>query len=404
MEGEITDRATTDGSITDLFCALVAVPSPSGRELAVASMIGDWLAREGVQTRFDGTGELNDSDAGNLIATVEGAPGAQTYLFVAHMDTVETGATAIEPVMRDGTIRSAGDTILGADNKSAVAATMVLCREAARMPADRRPTLIAAFTSREETGRMGASVLDLRGRAIDVAFCVDGSHPIGTVIDRSLGQTAFNLTIQGRRAHAAMNPQAGVNAIAVAGEIVSALPLGRQEGGGSLGIASIVGGAIVNRMRPQGMAELRLPDDADGPAAARAAIAATPTNSVPDVAVVRGEARGYTTQEIEATLAVVAQTSERICTEHGARCEWRPDCDHAIPPMPGGGLSPGLALVRAAAAGLAIPVNVHQSASTLEANHLARLGDTVAIASGGRDPHQTSESIEAVELEHCRRS
>ncbi len=35
--------------------------------------------------------------AGNLIATVAGAPTAPTLLFVAHMDTVETGAEPIAP-------------------------------------------------------------------------------------------------------------------------------------------------------------------------------------------------------------------------------------------------------------------------------------------------------------------
>ena len=50
--------------------------------------------------------------------------------------------------------------------------------------------------------------------------------------------------IHGRAAHAAANPEAGVNAIAVASEIVTALPLGRRPGGGSVNIAAIVGGSI----------------------------------------------------------------------------------------------------------------------------------------------------------------
>jgi di/tripeptidase len=37
--------------------------------------------------------------------------------------------------------------------------------------------------------------------------------------------------------------------------------------------------------------------------------------------------------------------------------------------------------------------------ATLEANYLAATTDVVAIASGGRDPHQHSESIPVAELE-----
>jgi tripeptide aminopeptidase len=140
---------TREASITELFLELVAVPSPSGRERALGELIRDWLAAGGITAEFDGTGHLNDSDAGNLIATVPGAPGAPAYLFVAHVDTVESGSAPVVPSLAgDGVIRSNGATILGADNKSAVAAVMRLCEAVARMPAAGRPTVVAAFTCR----------------------------------------------------------------------------------------------------------------------------------------------------------------------------------------------------------------------------------------------------------------
>jgi tripeptide aminopeptidase len=77
-----------EGSIEELFCALAAIPSPSGRERAVGEAIRIWLAAAGVDAAFDDVGAVNGSDAGNLIATVPGAPSAPRLLFVAHMDTV----------------------------------------------------------------------------------------------------------------------------------------------------------------------------------------------------------------------------------------------------------------------------------------------------------------------------
>ncbi len=240
-----------EGSIEELFCALAAIPSPSGRERAVGEAIRIWLAAAGIDAAFDDVGAVNGSDAGNLIATVPGAPSAPRLLFVAHMDTVESGSEAIAPVIGDdGVIRSAGDTILGADNKSAVAAVMRCCRAAVAIPAAERATVIAAFTCREEAGRMGAGLLDLDALSVDCAFSVDGSRPIGTVITRALGQQVFTIEIHGRTAHAAADPEAGVNAIAVAGEIVAAMALGRRPGGGSASIASIVGGAVIDRLAP----------------------------------------------------------------------------------------------------------------------------------------------------------
>ncbi|MFZ0088334.1 MAG: M20/M25/M40 family metallo-hydrolase, partial [Solirubrobacteraceae bacterium] len=228
-----------DAPIIDLFLELVAVPSPSGRERALAEQIRDWLSHHGVAADFDRAGEVNGSDAGNLIATIPGAPGAPTYLFVAHMDTVESGTSPVAPRLdRDGVIRSAGDTILGADNKAAVAAAMRVCAAGAALPQSSRPTIVAAFTCREESGRMGVALIDRALlESVDVAFCVDGSRPIGTVIARALGQTTFSFTIHGRAAHAAANPEAGVSAIRVASEIIAALPLGRRPGGGSASVA-----------------------------------------------------------------------------------------------------------------------------------------------------------------------
>jgi tripeptide aminopeptidase len=391
-----------DAPITELFLELVAVPSPSRRERALGELIREWLAHHSVAADFDDAGATNGSDAGNLIATVPGALGGPVYLFVAHMDTVESGAPPVTAhVDGDGVIRSNGETILGADNKAAVAAVMRLCAAVAGMPAAARPTVHAAFTCCEESGRMGAGLLAqslLDG--VDCAFSVDGAKPIGTVITRALGQTSFVFVIHGRAAHAAANPEAGISAIRVAAEIVAALPLGRLPGGGSASVAAIVGGAIIDRLSPAGLGAVGVAAGADGPASVQAALAATPTNSVPDLALVRGEVRGYTVEEIEATIDEISATVARVSDAHGAGCEWRRDPDRMVPPFPASEGSRALALVRAAAEripGLRLVTEERQA--TLEANYLAATTDVVALASGGRDPHQRSESIPAAELE-----
>jgi tripeptide aminopeptidase len=380
---------TRDADIRELFLELVAIPSPSGRELVLGEQIAGWLGDAGVPARFDDSGPENGSDAGNLIATVPGSPELPTLLFVAHMDTVESGAEPVHPREGDdGVIRSAGNTILGADNKSAVAAVMRTCRAAQRLPAARRPTVVAAFTTREESGRMGASLLDLASLGVDCAFCVDGSKPIGTVITRALGQTTFVAAVHGRAAHAAANPEAGVSAIAVASEAVAGLSLGRRPGGGSASVAAIVGGSIIDRL-----------DGAGTFPSVREALAAAPTNSVPDLAYLRGEVRGYTVEEIEATTRTIEETFRDVCDKGGASLEWIRDPSRMVPPLPGAPDSRTLALVRAAIDGLdGVTLALEEAQATLEANYLAARVDVVAVSSGGRGPHQTSESIAVADL------
>jgi tripeptide aminopeptidase len=380
---------TRNADIRELFLELVAIPSPSGRELVLGEQIAAWLGDAGVSARLDGSGPRNGSDAGNLIATVPGPAGCPTLLFVAHMDTVETGAEPVRPIVGDdGVIRSAGETILGADNKSAVAAVMRVCVAAQRIARDRRPTVVAAFTCREEAGQMGVSFLDLPSLGVDHAFAVDGSQPIGTVISRALGQTTFVVAVHGRAAHAAANPEAGVNAIAVAAEAVAALALGRQPEGGSASVAAIVGGSVIGRLRPGG----------DVPVSE--ALATAPTNSVPDVAYLRGEVRGYSVEEIERTAQAIQDTFARVCAARGATCEWTRDASRMVPPLPGAPDSGALALVRDAAEHVdGVTLKLQEGQATLEANYLASQVDVVAVASGGRSPHQTSESIAIAELD-----
>jgi tripeptide aminopeptidase len=384
---------TRDASVTELFLELVAVPSPSRRERAVGQLIREWLAGHGIAAAFDQAGAVNGSDAGNLIATIPGAPGAPTYLFVAHMDTVESGTPAIAPhVGDDGVIRSDGQMILGADNKAAVAAVMRVCATAVAMAETERPTVLAAFTCCEESGRMGAGLLapELLD-TVDCAFSIDGAKPVGTVITRALGQTSFAFAVHGRAAHAAANPEAGVNAIAVAAQIIAALELGRLPGGGSANVAAIVGGSVIDRLTPEALATA-----GDVQSALHSAL----TNSVPDRALVRGEVRGYSLKEIETTVDAIAATVARVCEAHGARYDWIRDRDRMVPPFPHVEHSRARALVHAAAARVdGLTVTLEERQATLEANYLAARTDVVALASGGRDPHQHTESIPVAELQ-----
>jgi tripeptide aminopeptidase len=358
----------------------------------VGELNRDWLAAHGVTAAFDDAGEVNGSDCGNLIATVPGTPGAPTYLFVSHIDTVESGTPPVSPhTDDDGVIRSDGHTILGADNKAAVAAVMRVCAAAVALPQARRPTVRAAFTCCEESGRMGAGLLspDLLQR-VDCAFSVDGAKPVGTVITRALGQTSFAFAIRGRAAHAAANPEAGVNAIAAASEIVAALPLGRLPGGGSVNVAAIVGGSVIDRLTREVL----------GATGVEAALSSALTNSVPDLALVRGEVRAYSVEEIEDTIQAIIDTVARVCDARGARYDWIRDRERMVPPFPHAEDSRARTLVQTAAArvpGLKLVLEERQA--TLEANYLAASTDVVALASGGRDPHQYSESIPASELE-----
>src|SRR5919199_6370811 len=107
--------------VVDLFTELAALPSPPGEERAVADVVTRHLRNLGLAVDEDDAGARVGSTIGNLYCCVEPtSPGGTPLFLCAHLDTVPpTGP--IEPVVDDGIVRNAADTILGADNKSAVA-------------------------------------------------------------------------------------------------------------------------------------------------------------------------------------------------------------------------------------------------------------------------------------------
>src|SRR5918998_4421134 len=111
--------------VVGLFTELAAIPSPPGGEREVADRVRAYLEDLGLEVSEDDAGPRIGANAGNLLARIEptsGNGGIPIFL-CAHLDTVQpTGS--LEPVVDDGVVRNAGGTILGADNKAAVAAVL----------------------------------------------------------------------------------------------------------------------------------------------------------------------------------------------------------------------------------------------------------------------------------------
>ena len=105
-----------ESRLLDLFCELVRIESPSFHEAPMAARCADELRGLGFEVSFDDSAERVGSDTGNLVARL---PGTRTghVVFSAHMDTVQPCA-GIEPVVVDGVVRSAGDTILSVQHLS----------------------------------------------------------------------------------------------------------------------------------------------------------------------------------------------------------------------------------------------------------------------------------------------
>ncbi len=228
----------------DLFLELAATPSPPGDERAVADRVTAELRAIGLDVDEDDAGSRIGSTAGNLYARLEPTVPGTPIFFCAHLDTVPP-AGALEPVVVDGVVRNAGGTILGADDKSAVA---VMVESAGRLVREGRPHagVELLFTPKEEVGLRGAEAFDVGRLAAGVGFVYDQAGPIGEVVLGAPHSTILEITFRGQAAHAGMAPEEGRSAIAAAARAIADMRLGRLDEETSANVGTIRGGVARN--------------------------------------------------------------------------------------------------------------------------------------------------------------
>src|SRR5436309_11932906 len=231
--------------VVDLFTELAALPSPPGEERLVADAVTRYLRDLGLTVDEDDAGATVGSTMGNLYCRVEPQGNGGTPIFLcAHLDTVPPEGP-LEPVIEDGVVRNAGGTILGADNKSAVAAMLEATR---RVLAENRAHggIELLFTPKEEVGLLGAAAFDQSRLHARVGYVYDQAAPIGDVILGAPYSQALEVKFHGRAAHSGMYPEEGRSAIAAAARAITDLRLGRVDEETTANVGTIAGGTAAN--------------------------------------------------------------------------------------------------------------------------------------------------------------
>ena len=132
------------------------------------------------------------------------------------MDTVPVSGP-IEPVVEDGVVRNRADTILGADDKAAVAVLL----QAARTLLSERPHagIELLFTVREEIGLEGAKAFDETRLKSRTGYVYDYSGQVGDVVVAAPSGRQIDVAFRGRLAHAGIAPEEGRSAVFAAAAV-----------------------------------------------------------------------------------------------------------------------------------------------------------------------------------------
>jgi tripeptide aminopeptidase len=299
----------------DLFLDLAAIPSPPGEERAVADRVTAELRSLGLDVHEDDTGPEIGSTMGSLYARLEPTAEGTPIFLCAHLDTVPPEGP-IEPVVSDGVVRNAAGTILGADNKAAVASMIEAAR---RVVEESRPHagLELLFTAKEEVGLRGAYAFDHTRLHAELGYVYDQAAPIGEIVIGAPWAASLEVAFHGRSAHAGMYPEEGRSAIAAAARAIADLRLGRIDEETSANVGLIEGGTARNIIPEHCTlkAEARSHDEAKLADVLREmeeafAFAAALTECEVETRIDRSY-RGYRFRKDEPAVALAAQALER---------------------------------------------------------------------------------------------
>jgi len=230
--------------LVQLFCDLVTIDSPSRRERNMADRVKKILIELGGQVEEDDAGQAIDGNCGNLYARLPGALPGEPLLLSVHLDTVEP-ARGKRAVIRDGIIRSAGDTILGADDLAGLTAILEAVRSTDEQGIPRR-SLEILLTVAEEQHLLGSHHLEPWRLKAREAYVLDTSGAPGLAVLQAPGHIGLTFEIFGQASHAGITPETGVSAIRAAALGIAAMRLGRIDEASTANIGRIEGGGETN--------------------------------------------------------------------------------------------------------------------------------------------------------------
>lgn len=357
--------------LIDLFCTLAKISSPSGKEEKISEKVKDYLIEYGLKVKQD--------SYGNIIAKLDGS--GEPLIFCAHLDTVAVDPAAqIKPIIKNEIITSDGTTILGADNKDAVAAILETLKTLKDNSLAHRPLEII-FTREEEAISRGAKNLDFSLISGKECVVADHAEPYGTIVLGAPEVTIFEIKIKGQRAHV-KNPEQGKNALLVAARAINQIPLGRIDKFTTANLA----------FQTSGLEGLIDKNDKT-----IVSLAGENRNSIPDLTLIYGEIRGIYKETVEKNLEKIKLIFEEEAKKLGA------EIDFKINKLTEGYIFnkdvPLITRIVNELSKQGIEARLDYAVGGSDANVLNQHGITsVVISSAGKNNHQLSEYLIIEEL------
>ncbi len=350
--------------VLDTFLGLVGIDSETKEEAVICEHLKGVFTELGCDVYEDDASTKTAHSGNNLIITLPATKeNVDPIYFTAHMDTVTPGK-GIKTSIKDGYVVTDGTTILGADDKTGLTAMIELVRvlKEKQIPHGQIQFVI---TVGEESGLVGAKVLDLSKIDAKFGFALDSDGPVGDIIVAAPTQAKVNAKIYGKTAHAGVAPEKGISAIQIAAKAIAKMPLGRIDEETTANIGRFEGGRA--------------------------------TNIVCDYVEVLAEARSLIHEKMEKQAETMKRAYIEVAESFGGRAEV--DIDIMYPGFKFEEGDEVVEVAKRAAQTIGRPTRILHSGGGSDANIIAGGGiPTVNLAVGYEEIHTTNERMPLEEL------
>lgn len=361
MDSKLNNLVNTERLVKN-FLKLVEIKSFSGDEKEICDEIIGQLKSLNIKHKID--------HIGNIYARLPSSSNKNSFqiqtqpvMFSCHMDTVSIGDRII-PVVNDGIISSDGSSILGADNKAGIASVL----ETVRILKEREiphGEIELVFTVQEEKSLTGSKNFDCSILNSKIGYVVDGSMSPGSIVTQAPYKNSINFTIEGRAAHAGVNPEKGVSAIKVAASIIDKMKLFRIDKQTTANIGIISGGISSNIICP----EVKM----------------------------KGEVRSLDYEKLKDQIEHMQDCAIKCASSYGVKADIETKLQYS-----GYKISEDEAIVRyfkKACKNLRVDHGIYISGGGSDANIFNKAGvQCVVIGTGVKNPHTTSEKVSIDDL------
>ncbi len=355
-----------------MFTRLAQIDSESRNEAEISKVLETELIRLGATSVvFDNAGEKVDGNCGNLVAAFKGNADVPPVMLSGHMDTVVPG-NGVKVQFEDGVFRSDGTTILGSDDKSALAIILEVMQiiKDNDLPC---PPVEVVLTVCEEQGLLGAKNMDLSLVTSKFGYILDSVDTEG-IVTRAPTANKISAKIYGKAAHAGGSPENGISAIHSAACAIAKLELGRIDEETTCNLGLISGGAA--------------------------------TNIVPEYVEIHGEARSHDPAKLEQVTKTIVSTFEETMAQLRREDEDLPRVEMIVKKdFPNTNIPEDhevIALAKKAARNLGRTMACKVSGGAADANVFFGNGIVAGvIGTGMTDVHTLNESIALKDMVAC---